>query len=261
MGRSKPGLGKQGYNGCNASRMFWMRACVIACVRRYWWICQVSGQGVMWLLTGSQQACWELQQSVCPPGSTPTPSLDSPLLSQSSAPHICCVLATDSKLQPPGPLPDSIPISSRVPLLPPSPQRAINSPSLPTSVCLPPFLSFFSPCVCHIRLGSSTPSTPVRLHSSFLSFFHFCYSFVFFHCVTLQHTPPLPPFTFFQAGPCCLSFTGFVASPSFFLSFSLSPSHTHTYTRTHSHTHLPNHPHPLFLETDVVCQILSLLAN
>lgn len=142
-GRSKPGLGKQEYNGCNVSRMFWMRACVIACVRWYWWICQVSGQGVMWLLTGSQQACWELQQSVCPPCSTPTPSLDSPLLSQSSAPHICCVLATDSKLQPPGPLPDSIPISSRVPLLPPSPQRAINSPSLHTSVCLPPFLSLF----------------------------------------------------------------------------------------------------------------------
>lgn len=32
-------------------------------------------------------------------------------------PHICCVLGTDSKLQHPGPLSDSIPISSHVHLL------------------------------------------------------------------------------------------------------------------------------------------------
>lgn len=73
-----------------------------------------------------------------------TPSFASPLFSQSSAPHICCVLATDSKLQPPGPQPDSIPISLHVPLLTSSPQPTINSPSLCPS--LPPTFSLILIC-------------------------------------------------------------------------------------------------------------------
>lgn len=224
--------------------------------------------------------CWQAPSrpaescnSLCAlPAAPPHPISWFPLpLPPSSAPHICCVLATDSKLQPPGPLPDSLPTPSHVPLLTPSPQRAINSPSRRPSVRLPPFLSFWSvflsPCLSYSSWLFNSLN-PCQISPHFLSFFHFSYSFVFFYCVTLQYTPS---FTFLQAGPCCLSFTGFLASYFFHLSLfllislSLSLMHTHQHTHTHpptrTHTHLPTHPHPLFLETDVVCQILSLLAN
>lgn len=218
----------------------------------------------MWLLTGSQQACWEPQQSACPPYSPP--NHPAPLLcSQSSAPHICCVLATDSKLQHPGPLSDSIPISSHVP--PPSLQH--HYPAHLLCVCLSPsfFLSFWSVFlslsvifVLALRLPQ-----PCQISLPFLSFSHFCYTShpPFFYCVTLHSAPSLThplrsPFTFLQAGPCCLGFTGFSAASlplsSSFL--SLSPALS---------LPPPSLPPPPsfspFLETDVVCQILSLLAN
>ena len=86
------------------------------------------------------------------------------LLSQSWAPHICCVLAMDSKLQHPGPLSNSILIPSfHVPRSSPSLPAAplSSSPSLRLSVSLLPLVLIRSPpsSVCHIRPGSSTPST------------------------------------------------------------------------------------------------------
>lgn len=120
-----------------------------------------------------------------------TPSFDCPLLSQSSAPHICCVLATDSKLQAPGPLPDSIPISSHVHAdsLTPNPLTHLLCVRLSVSHLFSHFHLFFSPRVCHIRLGSSTSSTPVRFHPlfclSFTSLLVLCSSLV-----SRYSTPP-----------------------------------------------------------------------
>lgn len=74
--------------------------------------------------------------TVCVPSLQPPyqPSSISPHPVLSSAPHICCVLATDSKLQHPGPLSDSIPMFSHVPRssLPPAPLS--SSPSLRLSI-------------------------------------------------------------------------------------------------------------------------------
>lgn len=156
----------------------------------------------MWLLTGSQHACWETQQSACPHSSPP--NYPAPvLLSQFSAPHICCVLATDSKLQHPGPLSNSIPISSHVPLL----SLQHNYPAYLLCVCLSPSFSLilicFLPSVCHIRPGSSTPSTlsdfsPLSVFLSLLLYFS---SSVLLLCHATQRSlpytsPPLPLYFF-----------------------------------------------------------------
>lgn len=133
------------------------------------------------------------------------PSLQPPhqpaplLLTQSLAPHICCVLATDSKLQHPGPLSDSIPISSHVPPL----SLQHHYPAHLLCVCLSPSFSLilicFPPSVCHIHPGCSTPSTlsdfsPLSVFLSLLLYFS---SFVLLLCHATQRSlpytfPPLP---------------------------------------------------------------------
>lgn len=75
-------------------------------------------------------------------------------------PHICCVLATGSKLPHPGPLSDSIPVSSCFPSL-----LLLQDyyPAHLLCVCLSSLFSLslicFPSSVCHTRPGSSTPST------------------------------------------------------------------------------------------------------
>lgn len=152
------------------------------------------------------------------------------LLSQSSAPHICCVLATDSKLKHPGPLSDSTPFSSHVPLLPPAaPLSTSPYPRLSISLLFLSFWSVFLLLSVIYLLALQLPQ-PCQISLPFLSFSHFCYTShpPFFYCVTLHSAPSrtLPfrsPFTFSKAGPCCLSFTGFSASLSLPLSHPPPP--------------------------------------
>lgn len=136
--------------------------------------------------------------------------------------------------------------------------------------CLPPaslwVLGFLSVLICfpvsvyHSRPGSWTPSTlsdfsPLSVFLPLLLYFSstvppLCHATK----RSLPHTHPLhSPFTFLQAGPCCLGFTSFLAA-----SLALAPSPSQTFP---SLSLLQPTSSSLFLETDVVCQILSLLAN
>lgn len=175
-------------------------------------------------------ACMLRTPTVCVPSLQPPHHPAPLLLSQSSAPHICCVLATDSKLQHPGPLSDSIPISSHVPLL----SLQHHYPAhlllrLSISLLFLSFWSVFLPLSVIFVLALRLPQ-PCQISLPFLSFSHFSYTShpPFFYCVTLHSASSLThlfrsPFTFLQGGPSCLGFTGFsAASPS--LSPALSSS-------------------------------------
>lgn len=125
-------------------------------------------------------------------------------------------------------------------------------------VCLSPSFSLilicFPPSVCHIRPGISTSSTLSNFSplSVFLSLLLYFSSAVLLLCHATQlslpcTSPPLP--LYFLTSKSLLSrLHRFLHCFSFSLSLPPSPS-------------LPLFAPPLFLEADVVCQILSLLAN
>lgn len=130
------GKHKQLFNFCYAIRMYWMCVCVSVCVIA---LMNLSGLRAGGDVTADRLPAGMLRApTVCVP-SFQSPYHPAPLfLSQSSAPHICCVLATDSKLQHPGPLSNSILISSHAP----PPYSTIIQLTFSASVYLPPFSHF-----------------------------------------------------------------------------------------------------------------------
>ena len=148
-------------------------------------------------------------------------------------PHICCVLATDSKLQHPGPLSDSIPISSHVPPLPSF--STIIQLTFSASVYLPHFLSVWSGFLPLSVIFVLAPWLPQPCQISFpcLSFSHFCYTLILHSSIVSRYTafppsytsPPLP--IYFLASRSLLSrlhrFLSRFSLLSSFLSLSLKP--------------------------------------
>ena len=138
-------------------------------------------------------------------------------------------------------------LSSHVP--PASPSPLSSSPS-PASVCLPPlslvFWSAFPPPVCHARPDSLNPVrflSPLCLPLSSVILLILRSSIVSrYTALPPLHKPLRSPFTFLQAGPCCLGFTGFSAA-------SLPLSHPPSYPSLPPSPSLPplfsaSPPHP-----------------
>lgn len=103
--------------------------------------------------------------------------------------HICCVLATESKLQHPGPLDDSSPYSHVLLLLSSS---SLSPLLLSVLLVFSQFWSVFL-SLSVIRIRALGLLQPCQISLPCLSFSHFCYTShpPFLHCVTLQSVPSL----------------------------------------------------------------------